>query len=247
MKLLTKKGVSILAILSMVFTMFGFCIAQTNQIYAADVNLAKSTLSVKGGSSTYSYDGKAHGADKYTVYYYNPKTKKNVDITKKVNVSQNKHTDCGEWYVKVEAKKGSGYTGSKMVFAYTIEPKSIIKDSVKANYNKSKKTTTISFKMPILKKGHYEYIVYTGSKMEVPYDTLTAKEKKRVVMHGESKDKAWKSGEAKTVTVKKGLSANKYHVDIVAWDSVYTNKSGTTKSMNDHWADWSRKADFTVK
>ena len=166
-----KRGTTLAIIVAMVLCMFGLCTVQAH----ADTDFSGHELVAYGGG-TYYYDGKPKGENNnYKIYIW--KGDKKYNITDCVTITQKKHTNCGKWYIKVTAKEGSGYTGSKMVEAMEIIPKPAY--SLKAKYNKKAKKTTITFKMPKLRKGHYEFAFYKGKEIYIidEYD-MSKSEKK---------------------------------------------------------------------
>ena len=178
----------------------------------------------------YIYDGTPNGPDKYTVWIVK-NGKRQTNITDSVTLSQVKHTDCGEWYVKVTAKSGSGYTGSKMVKTFTVYPKNAY--LLSAGYNKKTKKTTVTFKMPKLKKGRYEFVLYSGKEFNTfDYDCLTKAQKKKIIKRTMSKKKAW-NGQTVKIVVPKKLSKGTYHVYVDAEDTGYTNRTGKTKYLTE--------------
>lgn len=222
----TRRRAVLIAVVATIICILGWGTVQANA--ETKINLAKSDMMVQDVNDEYYYDGKPHGSDTYTIYMWERGDWTN--ITDSVTIEQKKHTDVGNWFVKVTAKKDSRYTGSKMVRAFTIFPKAVT--SLKMSYSKKAKKTTVSFKMPMLKKGYYDYYFYSGREIYDPVSP-TKSEKKRIIKHGTSKKRAWNSKEKVKITISKKLSKGTYHVFVVAKDSGYTNRTGEVKYNTD--------------
>ena len=224
MKQVAIKSTMLMAVLAMALCMFGLCTVQSH----ASTDLSKCQLKAAGCKAFYTYDGTANGADNYKIYAQ--KDYNDIDITDSVTVTQKKHKDCGQWYVKVTAKKDSDYTGSAMVRAFSTNPAHV--SSLNAKYKNKK--TTVTFKMPKMKKGYYEFYIYSGASLGAhKYSELTKSQKSRVIKFKKSKRKAWKKGESVKISIPKKLSKGTYRISVKTYDTGYTNKSGHVKRYKD--------------
>ena len=213
MKQKTKTTLSLLIVAIMLTMTFGICEAASKTLKGAQVS----------PKNHYTYDGKEKGPNSYKVTI-KTKNGSKKDITKKVKISQKKHTNCGTWYVKVTAKKGKGYKGHVMCRAFTIFPKKPTIDSI--SYNSKNNTTILKVKMPALKHGYCSYVLYCGKQKKEPF---TGDD---MIKIGKTKEQKWKNGQIVPIKINKKLDSKTYRIAVEVADQGYTNIQGSTKESS---------------